>query len=184
MITVVGSPRNRIVVALLILTRISIFAYSAIPKSVMFRTLLTNRDGVASRSASELQTLLKTTAPAAAKLPDSGRTKLVRRRAIDDSDSQSPFPASQPPLKALSLDVLRGGAVAGQNFLVAAFCQFADYVGQTKARCFILLMFSVLIESYATTLSKQAKDTGNALLFARACVVYLMWYVWWTARKY
>ena len=60
---------------------------------------------------------------------------------------------------------------------VQKFCLFANFVGTTKTRCFCLLVFSVFIESYATTLSKQAKDTGNALLFARACLVYLVWYV-------
>lgn len=76
-----------------------------------------------------------------------------------------------------SLDAVRGGASAGYNVLATVFTQFATFVGKTKARCFVLLVISVLIESYATTLSKQAKDTGNALLFVRACIVYLMWYV-------
>jgi hypothetical protein len=61
--------------------------------------------------------------------------------------------------------------------LVQNFCHFANFVGTTKTRCLCLLVFSVFIESYATTLSKQAKDTGNALLFARACLVYIFWYV-------
>jgi hypothetical protein len=64
-----------------------------------------------------------------------------------------------------------------QTIFVQNFCQFANFIGTTKTRCFCLLVFSVFIESYATTLSKQAKDTGNALLFARACLVYLFWYV-------
>ena len=62
------------------------------------------------------------------------------------------------------------------TIFVQNFCYFANFVGTTKTRCFCLLVFSVFIESYATTLSKQAKDTGNALLFARACLVYLFWY--------
>ena len=61
------------------------------------------------------------------------------------------------------------------TIFVQNFCHFANFVGTTKARCFCLLIFSVIVESYATTLSKQAKDTGNALLFARACLVYLFW---------
>ena len=64
-----------------------------------------------------------------------------------------------------------------QTVFVQNFCHFANFVGTTKTRCFCLLVFSVFVESYATTLSKQAKDTGNALLFARACLVYLFWYV-------
>jgi hypothetical protein len=82
-------------------------------------------------------------------------------------------------------NIFRGGATGRfsivsttfQTIFVESFCRFANFVGQTKARCFCLLVFSVIIESYATTLSKQAKDTGNALLFARACLVYLFWYV-------
>jgi hypothetical protein len=64
-----------------------------------------------------------------------------------------------------------------QTIFVQNFCRFANFIGTTKARCFCLLVFCVIIESYATTLSKQAKDTGNSLLFARACLVYILWYV-------
>jgi hypothetical protein len=80
-------------------------------------------------------------------------------------------------------NIFRGGATGGLSIIsttfhtvfVESFLRFANFIGHTKARCFCLLVFSVIIESYATTLSKQAKDTGNALLFGRACLVYLFW---------
>jgi hypothetical protein len=119
------------------------------------------------------------------------RSNLFRRRSLEETTGRlsssgdldstiGTLPAMRGGMLAsLSspFHLLRGSAVIGKNLLVAAFLRFANFVGQTKARCFLLLLFSVLIESYATTLSKQAKDTGNAFLFVRACFVYLMWYV-------
>jgi hypothetical protein len=119
------------------------------------------------------------------------RSSLFRRRSLEEttgrlssSDDNDSVIGTLPAMRGGMLaslsspfHLVRGSAVIGKNLLVAAFLRFANFVGQTKARCFLLLLFSVLIESYATTLSKQAKDTGNAFLFIRACFVYLMWYV-------
>lgn len=207
------SQRCRIVLALLIATRISIFAYSSAAtntpmSSSVFKTLLSNSNnnhrGAAEKrrttaaSATQLELLApanaasaasnaSSSAPAAAAaaaplLRDRLRSRLFRRRASDNGDAGSATTATTTPTSSSALpmlDVLRGGAAeaaVGRNILVAIFCRFANFIGQTKTRCFLLLMLSVFIESYATTLSKQAKDTGNALLFVRACFVYLMWY--------
>ena len=41
----------------------------------------------------------------------------------------------------------------------------------------LLLLASIVLESYATALSKQAKDTGKLVIFLRACTLYLLWFV-------
>lgn len=223
----------RVLVTLLLATRVSIFAYSASPaKSSMFKTILSpvnyrrrDRDEEDSGSAEleALKVLLptlvsKSPIPAAESTGSDAapRSSLFRRRATEDTSNsvkstpngngnalsslnpsdatfsstaytaasaahqqqqqqQQGSPSSIISNTTAAWDVLRGGAVAGPNLLVATFLRFANFVGQTKARCFLLLLVSVFIESYATTLSKQAKDTGNALLFVRACFVYIMW---------
>ena len=60
---------------------------------------------------------------------------------------------------------------------VHAFARFSNFMGASKTRCFLMLLCSILLECYATTLSKRAKDTGQVLVFLHACSLYLMWYV-------
>lgn len=67
---------------------------------------------------------------------------------------------------------LRGGGT-----LVQSFNRFASYIGHSRARCLMLLTASIILESFATGLSKQAKDTGSVGTFVVACGVYIAWYV-------
>jgi len=79
---------------------------------------------------------------------------------------------------SLGVILPRGGASSVPQMAVAAFGKFTNFVGASKTRCLVLLLCSILLESYATALSKHAKDTGSLLVFARACSLYLMWYVY------
>jgi len=78
--------------------------------------------------------------------------------------------------------VLRGGAVpnaltTAAHVATTAFGKLTAFVGASKTRCVLTLLVSILLEGYATTLSKQAKDTGRIVVFLHACALYLMWYV-------
>jgi hypothetical protein len=222
--TLTTPPRFRIILALIVVTQISIFAYSATNPSKLLSTDATNmfraalsdsqKDAAAASGVIgptpngnyEMSPILPMTAsqPLVQPSPQASpqathvqqihtRAGLFRRRLVEDATGSRTDSANSPgsgnTLSKFTLSSLfRGGSNSGMaaysiattawhTILVDGFCSFANFVGQTKTRCFFLLVFSVIIESYATTLSKQAKDTGNALLFARACFVYLFWYV-------
>lgn len=66
---------------------------------------------------------------------------------------------------------LRGG----QQFLSTSFGQLSKYIGQSKLRCFVVLLCSIVLESYATSLSKAAKEAGSVILFVRAVCIYVCW---------
>lgn len=80
----------------------------------------------------------------------------------------------------LNVPVPRGGGgvpSALGGLAVTAFGKFSSFIGASKTRCFIVLLCSIILESYATALSKQAKDTGRLIVFLHACSLYLLWYV-------
>jgi hypothetical protein len=90
--------------------------------------------------------------------------RLSRKRSFSSTVSSS----------SGSVTALRGG---GSGVVVDAFLRFAEFVGENRTRCLIMLFLATCFESYATTLSKRAKDTGNVLIFVRAMLVYMLWYV-------
>jgi hypothetical protein len=190
-----GSFTFRILLALLLAaTQISIVAYSARLSHDMFRTVLS---GVITKENAKLSldmVPLPMEPPRNPLATLQSRAGLFRRRLLvgenartigtNQTTTSSTTFLTMDPFRSLFRGGASGVGVAGSiaasswhTLLVELFCRFANFVGQTKTRCFLLLVFSVVVESYATTLSKQAKDTGNALLFGRACLVYLFWYV-------
>lgn len=190
-----GSSTFRIRLALLLAaTQISIVAYSAHLSNDMFRTVLSSESNKENAKLSLDMVPLPMEPPRSPLKSLQSRAGLFRRRLqVEDSArpiNQTASASSSSSLLAMTpfRSLFRGGAstvgattsiaaAPWHSLLVDLFCRFANFVGQTKTRCFFLLVFSVVVESYATTLSKQAKDTGNALLFGRACLVYLVWYV-------
>ena len=66
-------------------------------------------------------------------------------------------------------------ALRGGHFLQTSFVQFAQFIGKSKLRCFAVLLCSIVLESYASSLSKAAKDAGSVLLFVRAVCIYVFW---------
>lgn len=58
--------------------------------------------------------------------------------------------------------------------LAESFVRFIQFVGKSRTRCLCLLVCSILLENFSTTLSKRAKDIGSPKLFACACSLYII----------
>ena len=103
--------------------------------------------------------------------PPSLQTRLLSRRSRSSSPlfsstaletmASSVVPVSLPA--GVAMPVKRGIlSVAG---IKAAIAGVLDNVASSKAKCWTVLVLSVLLENVAATLSKKARDTANPQLF-------------------
>lgn len=96
------------------------------------------------------------------------RTQLAAHRKPCWGRAGPVMPANVSPLFASISDeepekvvpTLRGGAAAFGG-LGAALAKFSTWVGESKGRCWALLIFCILNEIVATTNLKIAKESGN-----------------------
>ena len=58
-----------------------------------------------------------------------------------------------------------------------------SYIKSSKTRCWVLLVFSIMIEAAATTLNKRAADTKSVQLFGSSCILFLLWCVMFPCRS-
>lgn len=91
------------------------------------------------------------------------RTTLFTRTAT------SPSSRTNTALASLSW---RGGAAMAS--VIPSFTQ--RIVSSTKA-CWVVLILTVIVESCATSISKQSRDLKSKRLFGVACALYLLRYV-------
>lgn len=61
-------------------------------------------------------------------------------------------------------------AVRGGGYNLA---NLVDWLSSTKLRCWLVLLASITIESFATSLSKVARDSSSLQVFLGACTLYL-----------
>lgn len=90
---------------------------------------------------------------------------------IDTTQPKQELPSYQYYSKRQQLTRLRGGA-SSLSFVRTGFVNFANYIGRSRVRCLLLLLTSICFESFATALSKRAKDTGSVITFLKAICVY------------
>ena len=71
--------------------------------------------------------------------------------------------------------MFRGGYTLMNSLLYTLCVNGITFFGKSKSRCYTLLVVTVIMESYATALSKQAKEVGSTALFAWSCFVNFFW---------
>jgi hypothetical protein len=69
---------------------------------------------------------------------------------------------------------IRGG---GGGIIVSAARAMLDSISASKTKCWILLIVCILAETWATSLSKTARDEQSPSIFAASLLLYSAWYV-------
>jgi len=109
----------------------------------------------------------------------SQKTALVGLRGGDSTSSDSSSGEFSPANEKNTPVIPTGGdgkvvGMAVFGSIVALFRRFSHIVGQSKRNCWVVLFVSIIGEAYATSLSKQAKESGSALTLCASLVIYMM----------
>jgi hypothetical protein len=78
---------------------------------------------------------------------------------------------------ALSSTASTATATATNLGFGALIARIGHSISSSKSKCWIVLILTILTETFATTVSKHARDTGSFHIFLAALCLNLIWYV-------
>jgi hypothetical protein len=86
--------------------------------------------------------------------------KATHLRNVQPSDS----------LESHSIFMLRGGGIVSN---------FADYIGESRSRCWTVLLLSILTDAWSTTMMKWGRDQSSVAKIVTAYCGFFFRYVQW-----
>ena len=109
----------------------------------------------------------------------------------DDSDDylyrqKRPLPTNPTLVQSLEIEIPRGGATADVSKLkpltgaaahgpiLSILYKLSGWIAESSSRCWTTLMLSIFVEIAATTMTKQASDSGSPSRMTLAMALYVM----------
>jgi hypothetical protein len=108
--------------------------------------------------------------------PITSETQLIHSRAFSSNQRRplvSKVTKCAPRSTSLSLLNWRGGAILTSTTISS----LTQRIVSSSQACWVVLICTVVLESCATSVSKQSRDLKSKRLFALACAMYLLRYV-------